>query len=283
MEKSIITLGLICALALTGCSNNSSSESNDKNSSNEKTIIKKDAVTKYYQNLSKADKKKVNFKFSLKKTERWHSVSVKISNNSDKTVKFKLNQFFISELNGNKVATLKEGTITVKPNKSLTYDKLFGELSSQIINKKDVYFIYVDLNNKLAKLNFSIPDDNPNNSNSSNSNSSNSSELKKSTTDQATKKSGHVITSADMAEKLYMHAMCKAPGMEKYLTVTETPAGYKISDSDAIPADITYIDYKGEAQDDQGNITGTYDQMVGPTQIQPEGFVYNGHHYMNDK
>jgi hypothetical protein len=272
MKQEIVIAALICTSVLAGCSNN---QSGDSKTSNTKTVVK-NTETKYYQKLSRADQKQVKFNFTVKKSGNWHAISMKIKNNSDKNVKFKVDQFFISTADGNKVSDMQDGTFTVKPGKTYNFNKLFDELSSQIVNNKKLYFIYLNTSNKLGKLDFDIPDDNAGGE-SSNSSSTNNSSFKNS--------SKKIITSGDMAVSLYEHSMNIdpndiAPGQNIDIKSEPVSFGYKILDNhDEYLSSTSYIDFQGNETDSNGNIQTPFAQLVGHTEREPGGWIYNGHNY----
>lgn len=153
---SILLIGVV----LTGCSttSNQSAKINTK-----KTEVAKTA-TSYYQSLNKADKKKIIFKFSQDQDETSdnsadpvYAISLKITNNTKKIVKFDQSKFIVFVSETTKFPSTKSGIITLKPGKSVSINQLIEKVSEQALVGNDSYFIYMNMDNKLAKTLTVVP------------------------------------------------------------------------------------------------------------------------------
>lgn len=153
---SILLIGAV----LTGCGTTSNQYSN--------TNIKKPETAKtaisYYQSLNKADKKKIIFKFSQDQDETSdnsadpvYAISLKITNNAKKIVKFDQSKFIVFVSETTKFPATKSGIITLKPGKSVSINQLIEKVSEQALVGNDSYFIYMNMDNKLAKTLTVVP------------------------------------------------------------------------------------------------------------------------------
>ncbi|AKP67811.1 hypothetical protein [Companilactobacillus ginsenosidimutans] len=154
MKKIIWFVGLVVLLVLSGCSADNSNSSN--NSSNKSTTTKS-ASTKYYQNLSKADKKNVKFTFKQAQDETSDNiadpvfiVSMTVNNKTDKSIKFDLSKFIVYADETHKTTSAKSGTLTLKPGRKKEVNQLFEGVGEQSLVGGGSYFIYLNLDNKLA-------------------------------------------------------------------------------------------------------------------------------------
>ncbi|MFC6176957.1 hypothetical protein ACFQAV_08900 [Companilactobacillus huachuanensis] len=153
-KVSIIVPTLLLGIILTGCSFSSGKLTNTSTKGPATAKI----ATSYYQSLSKADKKKIKFKFAKDKDETKDNqvgetfvISVKITNDSEKIVKFDKSKFVLFESETHKIPATKTGIASVKPGKSITINQLIENVGDQALVGNDSYFIYMNMDNKLAK------------------------------------------------------------------------------------------------------------------------------------
>lgn len=149
MKKVLSFMVIGIALLLSGCS------------LTQGHLAKNNAVTKtvYYQDLSKSDKKKVNFTFSLEQDETQDSkadpvyvVSMKVTNNSQKGIKFDKSKF-IYLLPVDKTFSKKKGILTVQPKQTKTVNQLFEKIPAQGTLGGGI-IEYLNKKNRLAYANF---------------------------------------------------------------------------------------------------------------------------------
>lgn len=143
---------LLSVLVLGGCSTGTKKNSS-ANSSTEK------ATSTYYQNLSKADKKNVQFKFTLSQDETKdnsadpvYMVSMKVTNKTNKTIKFHKDKF-IYTLPEDKILSSGNGILSIQPGKSKTIDQMFDNVPEQG-TLGDGVIEYLNSTNKLAYAKF---------------------------------------------------------------------------------------------------------------------------------
>lgn len=166
------------SLGLVSCGNNSVA----KNSSNVSTP-KVEKI--FYENLNSKDKKKMVFKFKENQDETRDNtadtvyiVSMKVKNQTKKSVKFDKSKFLIFVNEQVKFKSSKKGILNIKPGKSVTIHQLFENIPEQALVGGGSQFIYLNKNNKLSDANFAIKNKNDvvkndnNQDNTSNSNTS---------------------------------------------------------------------------------------------------------------
>lgn len=113
--------------------------------------------TSYYQDLSKMDRNKVNFKFKATEDESTASdttnylVDMTIKNTSKTNVKFNLSKFVMLNPydDSTKVTSNKKNTVTVKPGQSKIINSIFEKVSKDILDGQGAYY-YLNKDYKLA-------------------------------------------------------------------------------------------------------------------------------------
>jgi len=156
MKKGLAVItSILLILLITGCSKKPLSSKSTITSSQQQI------VTKYYQNLSNADKKKLKFKFREDQDETKdnyadmvYDISVKITNNTDKIVKFDKSKFLVFSTEQTKFPATKTGILTLKPGQTKEVNQLIDGVGEQSLIGGGSYFIYLNKNNKLAEANF---------------------------------------------------------------------------------------------------------------------------------
>lgn len=130
--------------------------STDGTSSNK---VDKKAHSIYYQNMTKSQKRKVEFKFKLSQDETKdntadpvYMVSMKVTNNSNNTVKFHKDKF-VYALPEDKVLSSESGPLTVKAGQTRNIDQLFDNVPEQG-TLGDGVIEYLNGSNKLAYAKF---------------------------------------------------------------------------------------------------------------------------------
>lgn len=115
--------------------------------------------TTYFDQLSKSDKKKVHFKFTISQDETKdntadmvYTVSMKVKNETNTTIKFHESKF-VYILDEDKILSSTKGTLAVKSGKSATIDQLFENVPEQG-TVGDGFIEYLNSNNKLAYADF---------------------------------------------------------------------------------------------------------------------------------
>ncbi|WP_025023510.1 hypothetical protein [Companilactobacillus nodensis] len=113
--------------------------------------------TSYYQDLSKMDRNKVNFKFKATEDESTASdttnylVDMTIKNTSKTNVKFNLSKFVMLNPydDSTKVTSSKKNTVIVKPGQSKIINSIFEKVSKDILDGQGAYY-YLNKDYKLA-------------------------------------------------------------------------------------------------------------------------------------
>lgn len=143
---------LLSVLVLGGCSTGTKKNSSASSSTEKVTST-------YYQNLSKADKKNVQFKFTLSQDETKdnsadpvYMVSMKVTNKTNKTIKFHKDKF-IYTLPEDKILSSGNGILSIQPGKSKTIDQMFDNVPEQG-TLGDGVIEYLNNTNKLAYAKF---------------------------------------------------------------------------------------------------------------------------------
>ncbi|GKS82047.1 hypothetical protein LPAF129_17330 [Ligilactobacillus pabuli] len=149
-KKLLTVLMPVVFLLIGGCSQRNKEESNQASSA-EQTV--------YYQDLSTADQKKVEFTFSADKDEGKSSadstiygISADIKNTTNKTVQFNQAKFFYLD-DSNKHVSQLDGTVEVKPNASVHIDQVFTGISDQEIDGNGA-IVYLNSEHQLAYTKF---------------------------------------------------------------------------------------------------------------------------------
>lgn len=142
---------VLSLLVLGGCS--ISKKNSSTGSSTEKV------TSTYYQNLSKADEKNTQFKFTLSQDETKdntadpvYMVSMKVTNKTNKTIKFHKDKF-IFDSPEKKIISSGDGILSVLPGKSKTIDQMFDDVPEQG-TLGDGVIEYLNNSNKLAYSQF---------------------------------------------------------------------------------------------------------------------------------
>lgn len=222
LKKILTTITSILILPLViGCSKNSTGQKSISKNLNANKV-----TTNYYQDLSKADKKKLTFKFKEAQDETKDNyadavyvLSVKITNKTNKNVKFDKSKFIIFLSEQVKVTSDKSGILTVKPGQTKSINQLFENVPEQTLVDANGYFIYLNQDNKLASANFgdnsNKTDQDTESTNDSNSNASSSTtdNNQQQNNNQQTDNSNqnNIPTSDEALAKL---KACSAPGWD---------------------------------------------------------------------
>jgi outer membrane murein-binding lipoprotein Lpp len=161
MKKGLIlTVVAAAALLVTGCSNTASKSTRQ----NETKTTRTTSESSFYDSLSAKDKKNLKFKFreaqdetADNKADPVYVVSMKVTNKTDKTVKFDQSKFLIFVNEETKFTSAKTGTLTLKPGQSKTVNQLFENVAEQALVGGGSQFLYLNKDNKLANANFATP------------------------------------------------------------------------------------------------------------------------------
>lgn len=112
-----------------------------------------------YDQLSKSEKKKVHFKFTLSQddtkdntADSVYVVSMKVINKTNRTIKFRKNKF-VYLLPTGKVLSSKKGTLSIKAGNQDALDQLFEDVDEQATVGSGI-IVYLNRSNKLAYANF---------------------------------------------------------------------------------------------------------------------------------
>lgn len=270
-KRLVLTSTVVLSLlVLGGCS-----ISNKKNSSTGSSTEK--VTSTYYQNMSKADKKNIQFKFTLSQDETKdntadpvYMVSMKVTNKTNKTIKFHKDKF-IFDSPEEKIISSGDGILSVLPGKSKTIDQMFDDVPEQG-TLGDGVIEYLNSSNKLAysqfdnnvatsanlKNNDSTKSTSENSSStiSSSTNSSSTTASNSSTTAQSTAAlnekaaastspsgtPGAHLTEAQAAQKLQNWANATGDGSMDVssLTVSEGSNGYGFDEGDGLSWGVDY-------------------------------------------
>lgn len=148
-KKWLLPIMGLLLLVLTACSSNKTATT---------TTTKPKVESAFYNDLKTQDKKKVQFKFSESQDETQDNlvyvVSMKVTNKTNKIVKFDQSKFLIFVDEQTKFKSAKKGTLTLRPGTSKTLNQLFENVSSQGLSGNGSEFIYLNKSNKLAGADF---------------------------------------------------------------------------------------------------------------------------------
>ncbi|WP_125709360.1 hypothetical protein [Companilactobacillus zhongbaensis] len=235
--------------------------------------------TKYYQNLSNADKKKVTFSFKQDRDETAEDyadpvfvMSMTVKNKSDKTIKFDKSKFIFIHDKTYKINSDQTGTLTVKPGKTKVVNQLFENVPEQALVGIDGKVVYLNSQNKLKDIKPSglqSHDDSSDNDKAvdSQTQGTSSADLSKNNTDDNT--NNRRIKSADMAKSLFIHAMAVDPSLKSDVEAVETDDGYELT----YHGISTLITFNGDEVTPDGDVA-PFAQLAGPTH-RSSGWVYN--------
>jgi len=150
-------VALMCIGLLAGCAQKSKQPetARKQTTSNKVTSVK----SVYYQNLSKADKEKIRFDFTIDADDTQDNVadpvyvvSMKITNHTHKTIKFEQTKF-IYLYDVDKVQSTHNGTLSVKTNQTKKINQLFEKVPEQATIGSGI-IEYLNKDNKLAYADF---------------------------------------------------------------------------------------------------------------------------------
>lgn len=158
-NKLFLPVIAVMILLLTACSSSKSVE--------KKTNINKEKTESvFYDSLNSKAKKDLKFKFSESQDETKDNtadpvyvVSMKVTNNTKKNIKFDKSKFLIFVSEQTKFQSAKSGILTLKPGKSAEVHQLFENVAEQALVGGGSQFIYLNKDNKLADANFTIKDE----------------------------------------------------------------------------------------------------------------------------
>lgn len=262
MKKSIILMGIISAMLLTGCSSNSSSS----NSANDPANVS-GSTSNAYQKLSQQDKKHVKFSFKLTQEDKnKYSVNMTVKNNSSKNISLKYADF--SLIRGDEtIKSDKKGTTTLSHGQAITINQLFTKVSTTTLSNGQVKIQYLNSDNIVAKPDFSdqinvddsddqdSSDTNTSSNSSSQTTSSNDDSQSDNSNDSSSQQSDQVVKRADQAEDLYRRANGDWAGG---LSVEQANGGWTIL-QDGNPSG--FVDNAGNITNSHG-FTTTYDEIL---------------------
>lgn len=138
MKKTFLMfMGIFVLLGMAGCSNTTTK-------STPKSHIKiehKQSKTPYYQELKKADQKKVNFNFIADQNDYGYFISAKITNKTNKTIKFDSSKFALKLADKNVPAALTSIFI-LKPNQTKKLSGLFQKQSVKELIQTNNFITY---------------------------------------------------------------------------------------------------------------------------------------------
>lgn len=154
MKKSLANIGLISALLLTGLT--TTTGLTQAVSQTPRTVLAAKTECKTYDNLSKADQKKVGVKYSTTKDGSKYDVNAKFENKTNKTVKVNLKDVYIYNKDGSKIKSAKTNTVTLKPKATCDVKKLFTKVSASTLKSKKDCIIYKDAKHKLGTYSFKL-------------------------------------------------------------------------------------------------------------------------------
>ncbi|WP_125712260.1 hypothetical protein [Companilactobacillus kedongensis] len=145
MKKRYLAVILFLILLISGCSS-----SNGTNRESSKTD--KETETYFFNKISSENSS--NVKFSFKKNTGTivdsSTIDLTITNQSNKNIKFDLNEFIL--LSADDIHSAKSGIKIIKPNKKITIKKLFQDVETDVLENPGL-FVYKNDNFKLAYLN----------------------------------------------------------------------------------------------------------------------------------
>lgn len=148
---------LVCVGLLAGCTQKSkqSETANKQITSNKVTSVK----SVYYQNLSKADKEKIRFDFTIDADDTQDNVadpvyvvSMKITNHTQKIIKFEQSKF-VYLFETDKALSKRNGSLSIKPNQTQKVNQLFEQVPEQATVGTGI-IEYLNKDNKLAYADF---------------------------------------------------------------------------------------------------------------------------------
>lgn len=148
---SVVLLGVV----LTGCS----SRNNDKSSASSSNGSTKKIEVTYFQDLARAEQKKVKFSFKIEQDETQDNskgsiflVSMKVKNTSNQDIKFNKSKFVLLADN-KKVVSDKKGTLKLNSGQEIEINELFTGVPEEVLDGGGS-IIYLNQNNKIASNNF---------------------------------------------------------------------------------------------------------------------------------
>ncbi|MFC6175239.1 hypothetical protein ACFQAV_00200 [Companilactobacillus huachuanensis] len=138
MKKTIFMfMGIFVLLGISGCSNTSAKSAQQSHIQTEH----KQAKPIYYQNLKMADQKKVNFNFKADQNDYGYFISAKITNKSNKTIKFNRSKFALQFID-NEVPTALSGALILKPNQTKKLPNLFQKQNINELIQTNCFVTY---------------------------------------------------------------------------------------------------------------------------------------------
>ncbi|WP_300558303.1 hypothetical protein [Companilactobacillus sp.] len=217
MKKGLIlTVVAAAALLVTGCSNTASKSTRQNDTKTTRTT----SESSFYDSLSAKDKKNLQFKFreaqdetADNKADPVYVVSMKVTNKTDKTVKFDQSKFLIFVNEETKFTSAKTGTLTLKPGQSKTVNQLFENVAEQALVGGGSQFLYLNKDNKLANADFTINGNSDNSSDSQSNNSATTAESAQSTSNSNQTDSSDTSTPQGKSSQTQAEATARAEAL----------------------------------------------------------------------
>ena len=253
MKKLIWFVGLLSLVVVAGCSSNSNSSNSGDNAKTTTT-----EVATAYQKLSSSNKKDIKFKTIKSETDEndSYSLSLKIKNNSNKSVKFDKSKFSLNVDGVKKFSSSADGTVTLKAGQEKTLVDVFQNVSEDKLDGDKVQIVYLNKDNVVAspKLDTDSDEDSQENTSATSSQQSTDSNADGSSTANSSSNAGSSDTSSRFVTDTQMavNGWRKAHGdwTGENITATDTGSGYRI-DKDG--SQIAFMDYDGNMTESNGN------------------------------
>ena len=168
MRKTFILLtGILLLLGASGCSNTAKST----HQSAPVQTSRKQTKPTYYQNLKKANQKKVKFNFKADQNDYGYFISAKVTNKTDKTIRFNRSKFAL-KFTDNEVPAVLTGILILKPNQTKKIPGLFQKQNINELAQTNCFITYSH-KFKLASTRSTLSNDDLNNLTQASNTSSN--------------------------------------------------------------------------------------------------------------